>query len=184
MGKLHFEQIYQDAAQFLGERPTIKLSSFCDRYNSQHNYAGLIIYHTYGSYRWLQQPGQGVAGGYRARSFYVLIMCTDAWPSDALKAAGQGRVHDYLYRKYFNIDFRSQQSCCAGFAVLKGQSVYSSAYLNTQSGSVKGLSWSSDGSKYMSPPEKDLVDAAISAWKSHGPATVVKISDNLHYQLA
>lgn len=184
MGKSNFEQIYQDASQFLGERPTVKLSSFCDHFSPKCNYAGMIIYHSYGSYRWKQRPGQGVAAGYRGRSFYVLIMCTDSWPAEALRAAGEGRVHDYLYQQYFNMAYSNKRSCCAGFAVLKGESVYSSVYLNNQSGRVKGLTWSSDGSKYMSQPEKELVAAAVSAWKSRGPGVVAKVPDSLHYRLA
>lgn len=183
MGKHNFQKIYRDALEQLGERPTIKLSSYCDRYNPTSKYAGMIIYHAYGAYKWQQQPGQGLAGGYRGRSFYVLILCTDTWPENALKAAGQGRVHDYLYQQYFDMDHRSKQSCCAGFAILRGKRVYSSVYLNCQSGSVNGLEWSSDGNKLVSPPEQELIDCALSAWEVRGSGAVVRVPEDLHLRI-
>lgn len=183
MGKRNFNHIYQAAARDLGQRPAIKLSSFCDTYNTHNNYAGIIIYHTYGQFRWKQRPGQGVAGGYRGRAFYVLILCTDDWPADALKEAGQGRVHDYLYRQYFNMEYRYNQTCCGGFSVLEGSTKYSSIWLNEQTGKVKGKSWQSDGGKYLSAREQDLVDIAVQTWKQGGVGKVVQVPSWLNSAL-
>lgn len=91
MGKAGFGDTYMSAASALGHRPQIKLSSFCDDYYDYANYAGFIIYHTYGRHTWRQHNNQGLARGYRGQSFYVLILCTDEWPEYALRAAGQGR---------------------------------------------------------------------------------------------
>jgi hypothetical protein len=183
MGKRNFKQMYQDAARDLGETPTIKLSTYCDGYQPNNNYAGIIIYHTYGEYKWQQRPGQGIAGGYRGRAFYVLILCTDNWPSYARRDAGRGMVHDYLYRQYFDMEYSAGKTCCGGFAVLNGIPRYSSVWLNTQSGNVRGRSWQSDGNKNLSTHEESLVDIAIEEWKQRGKGAVVRVPSWLHSQL-
>ena len=75
MGKANFTQIYQDATDALGERPRIKVSYWCNKFRKDANYAGFIVYHTYGSFEWKQREGQGLSGGHRGRSFYVLLLC-------------------------------------------------------------------------------------------------------------
>lgn len=67
MGKADFPDIYVGAVNSLEARPTIKLSAFCSKYRDGSNYAGIIIYHTYGRHSWQQKPNQGVAG--RPQSF-------------------------------------------------------------------------------------------------------------------
>lgn len=67
MGKADFPDIYVGALNALGRRPTLKLSTYCSTYRKGSNYAGMIIYHTYGHYSWKQRANQGVAGGYRGR---------------------------------------------------------------------------------------------------------------------
>jgi predicted NAD/FAD-binding protein len=52
----------QDAARALGTRPTIKLSYYCNDYHPDGNFAGMIVYHTYGQHKWKQRPNQGLAG--------------------------------------------------------------------------------------------------------------------------
>jgi hypothetical protein len=183
MGKHNFNQIYKAAAQDLGHRPTIKISAYCDTYSPNRNYAGIIIYHTYGQFEWKQRPGQGVAGGFRGRAFYVLILCTDDWPESARRDAGQGRVHDYLYRQYFAMEYSYGKTCCGGFSVQNGQTCYSSVWLNMQAGSQKRLAWQSDGSKNLSTHEKSLVDIAVEEWKCRGSNIVVRVPDWLHSQI-
>lgn len=180
MGKRNFKHIYQAAHQDLGQRPAIKLSTFCDRYSPNSNYAGIIIYHSYGKFQWQQKPGQGVAAGSRGRAFYVLIVCTDNWPEGALREAGQGRVHDYLYRQYFNMEYSYGQTCCGGFSVLEGSTKYSSIWLNQQNGKVKGKRWQSDGHKHLSVHEQNLVDVAIREWKRGGGGKVAQVPNWLH----
>lgn len=180
MGKQNFCNIYRTAEEKLGHRPTIKISFYCDKFDPNSSYAGMIVYHTYGEHKWRQRRGQGVAGGHRGQSFYVLILCTDNWPRDALQAAGRGRVHDYLYRQYFATEFTRGRTCCAGFAVLQGQAKFSSIYLNMQSGDKRGLKWRSDGSKYVSEEEKVLIEVAIAAWKDRGRGVAVQLPDSVH----
>lgn len=185
MGKANFAQIYNEAAEELQERPTIKISGFSDYYNRTSNFAGMIIYHTSGQFRWYQE--QGCAAGYNGKAFYVLIMCTDTWPAEALRMAGQGRVHDYLYRKYFEEDFDDANTCCGGFAVLANSVRYSSIWLNEQEGSVQDeygdyLTWQSDGSKMLSELECRIADAAVSAWKNRGPGAVASVPQSVHLE--
>ena len=175
MGKLHFPEIYVNAKQALEGDLQIKLSAYCDPYDPHSNFAGMIIYHTYGRYKWQQRPNQGVAGGYRGRAFYVLIMCTDRWPEAALREAGQGRVHDYLYRQYFDMEYHNKKTCCGSFSVLRGETVYSSIWLNQQEGCVRKLRWRSDGSKYLSHYEERMVDLAVDEWRTYGANCIVDV---------
>lgn len=185
MGKLNFEAIYQGAAEELGTKPGIKLSTFCDPWDPNANYAGLIIYHTYGSYQWRQRQGQGVAGGHNGRAFYVLISCTDNWPPEAFgRAKGKGLVHDFLYRMYFNMEFTAKKSCCGGFSIQQGEIKYSSIWLNQQENLQKGrMSWQQDGSKYLSLHEQTLVNLAIDRWKEAGRGAVAEVPEKLHLHL-
>ena len=180
MGKKEFHLIYQAAVWALNGRPKIKLSEYSHPYKSESNYARIIIYHTYGSFQWQERAGQGLAAGYLGRAFYVIILCTDNWPAHALKEAGQGRVHDYLYRQYLNLEWSEGWTCCGGFAILKGESRYSSVWLNRQSGRVGQLSWESDGSKMLSNAEEELVKVAITTWRQQDSGTVVDVPDDLH----
>ena len=175
MGKQSFQHIYQAAASDLGERPSIKLSSFCDPYNLRKKYAGMIVYHAYGRFKWQQRQGQGLAAGYRGRAFYVLILCTGDWPVGVMN-----ENHGYLHQQYFNMDHIAGRACCGGFSVLNGQTDYSSSVLNGSRGSVHGLSWQCDGCHTLSAYEESLVDVAIEVWKHVGPGSVAAVPDWLH----
>lgn len=183
MGKQNFSQLYIEAERELGYRPKVKLSHWCDRYKEDGNFAGMIIYNTYGSHKWKQRVGQGVSGGHRGQSFYVLILCTDEWPESVKRAVGQGRVHDYLYERYFAMSFAQKRTCCGGFAVRNGQLCTSSIWLNMQEGSVHGREWKSDGSKYLSRSEKYLVMMAAQVWAKFGPGRVIPIPDQIDYAI-
>jgi len=175
MGKKDFHSIYSEACRELGSRPTIKVSHFSDRYDQNKNFAGVIVYHNRGSFTWYNE--QGVAKGYKGRAVYVILRCTDSWPEEAFKRAGEGMVHDYLYKFLFDNDFNKRQTCCGGFAVMKGTLKYSSIWLNKQSsGSEAQRPWQSDGNKLLSKGEELLVDIAVRSWKGGG-GNIVHIPD-------
>ena len=90
-------------------------------------------------------------------------------------------MHDYLYRQYFNMEWCDGKTCCGGFAVLQGETRYSSVWLNCQKGTVGHLSWDTDGNKMLSTAEQALVNEAILAWKQRGRGEVVGVPDHLHH---
>mmetsp|Transcript_16335 Transcript_16335/g.23714 ORF Transcript_16335/g.23714 Transcript_16335/m.23714 type:complete len:146 (+) Transcript_16335:3-440(+) len=122
---------------------------------------------------------QGIARGYRCRGIYVLILCTDDWPPEAFRRAGEGYVHDYIYKQMFGREsnFRDGNTCCGGFAIMKGTIKHSSIWLNKQASTRTGQSWQTDDSKYkyLCDEEKLLVNLAIEGWKQKGPNTIVPI---------
>mmetsp|Transcript_13740 Transcript_13740/g.24344 ORF Transcript_13740/g.24344 Transcript_13740/m.24344 type:complete len:260 (-) Transcript_13740:1188-1967(-) len=177
MGKKDFHSIYSEACRELGSRPTIKVSHFSDRYDQNKNFAGVIVYHNRGSFTWYNE--RGVAKGFKGRAIYVILRCTDSWPEEAFKRAGEGMVHDYLYKFLFDNDFNKRQTCCGGFAVMKGTLKYSSVWLNQQSsGSEAQRPWQSDGSKFLSKGEQLLVNIAVRSWKEGGK-NIVDIPDDV-----
>ena len=187
MGKKGFARIYCKIRKKLGladdQQCTIKLSTFCDKYSPRKKYAGIIIYHHDGEVKWVNQ--QGVAKGYRCRSFYVLIKCTDKWEEGDFRRAGSGMVHDKMYKDMFGQSFEGRVTCCGGFAIMQGVPKYSSWWLNDQASFKKGTkwSWSSDGKKDLSPGEIEIVDAAIQAWKLSGSGTVIDVPEDTDWNL-
>lgn len=186
MGKQNFIDIYTQACLNLDvSRLSVKISNFSDTFDANKNYAGLIVYHHKGKYKWKNTTG--VAKGYNCRTLYVLILCTDTWPTTAFKRAGQGMVHDYLYKQMFGRSacFRRRQTCCGGFSILKGDEVrYSSKWLNKQSSSrTSRMPWASDGNKVLSTGEETLVDLAVMTWKNKGPNSIVDVPKELHTTL-
>ena len=187
MGKKDFAYLYTQIRTALGladnESCTIKVSGFSNRYDPSKNYAGIIVYHHNGMCRWENKTG--VAEGYKCRSFYVLILCTDKWTDNDFRRAGQGYVHDKMYKDLFGGRFEDGKSCCGGFAILKGATRYSSHWLNDQSshnrfskwawGGYCKWSWESDGSHILSRDEKAIVNQAISTWKREGPNSVTSV---------
>ena len=170
MGKENFPDIYTKACIELDARPlTYKISDFSDGFNPKKNYAGLILYHHKGKHTWKNTTG--VAKTHNCRSLYVLILCTDDWPTTAFKRAGQGMVHDYLYKRMFGRTARWEkgETCCGGFSIMQGELRYSSKWLNKQSNRKSKLSWKHDGHKELSKEEKTLVSLAVEKWKDHGP---------------
>lgn len=122
----------------------------------------------------------GKASGYKGRSFYIIIQCTDGWPEEHLKAAGQGRVHDYLLRNVLGINFDQDRIACGGFAYVNGQLKFSSIWLNSrdQSG-VK-----SDGNKMLSDAEKTLVIYCFNEYKRHGKNHTFEIPSHIDQSLS
>ena len=181
MGKKDFPAIYAEATKELGGRPTMKVSHFADKYDASKNYAGFIVYHNEGSFRWFNNSG--IAKGYKGRAFYVILQCTDSWPAEAFKRAGEGKVHDYLYKLLFDNDFSERKTCCGGFAVMQGKLKYSSIWLNKQSSNQYKHKWASDGSKMLSDGERLLVDLAFDRWKSDGTGKVIDIPDSVDFAM-
>lgn len=177
MGKKNFPAIYVEATKELGGRPTMKVSHFADKYDASKNYAGVIVYHNEGSFRWFNKSG--IAKGYKGRAFYVIFQCTDYWPDQAFRRAGEGKVHDYLYRLLFDNDFSEKKTCCGGFAVMQGKLKYSSIWLNMQSSNQYRHKWASDGSKMLSDGERLLVDLVFNRWKVNGTGKVIDIPDSV-----
>ena len=181
MGKENFPDIYSKACLELDARPlTFKISDFSDSFDPKKNYAGLILYHHKGKHKWKNTAG--VAKGYNCRSLYVLILCTDDWPTTAFKRAGQGMVHDYLYKRMFGRTacWKGGQTCCGGFSIMKGELLYSSKWLNKQSIRKSKLPWKHDGHKELSKEEKILVSLAVTTWKDYGPNAIKVVPPKVH----
>lgn len=179
MGKAKWvKDIYVAGCEELGvDRLSVKVSSLSSRYNRNKNYAGLVVYHHKGKFKWRNDCG--IAKGYSGRGIYILIACTDDWPTDAFKRAGQGMVHDYLYKMYFGCSYSEKKSCCGGFAIMKGKVKYSSIWLNKQSRSAPRNGWTSDGDKMLSAPEIEVVDLAVEAWVRQGPGVMVEVPQSM-----
>ena len=81
-----------------------------------------------------------------------------------MKAAGQGRVHDYLLKNVLGIDYVRNRIACGGFAYVNGELKFSSIWLNqaNQTGAE------TDGSKYLSATEKILVAYCFNEYREHG----------------
>eukprot|EP00611_Tribonema_gayanum_P004891 TRINITY_DN14120_c0_g1_i1.p1 TRINITY_DN14120_c0_g1~~TRINITY_DN14120_c0_g1_i1.p1 ORF type:complete len:348 (+),score=114.80 TRINITY_DN14120_c0_g1_i1:150-1193(+) len=163
MGKLNFHELYQAAKEARGSDFALKLSFYCDLYRPDGCFAGLIVYHKDDSHEWQQL---GHKGGFKGKSMYVIIQDTTNWHQDEFKNAGQGKVHDALYRHLLNEDFRGQTACCGGFAVVQGTVKFSSVWLNMSAQRRPGLAhpWDTDGDKMLSDGERALVCAAITHW--------------------
>ena len=171
MGKKDFNSIVESAHRARGGELSIKISSFSHRYRSNGCFAGLIVYYKDGKFEW-QQESCAATHNYRGKSFYVVIQDTAQWPAAReQRARGQGLVHDYILKHNIGInhDTEGYRVCCGGFAIIQGEVKYSSVWLNMTDGYCNGMSWSSDGSKYMSQLEQHFVDIAIREWKIHGP---------------
>lgn len=183
MGKKNFNKIYLKACQELQtERPSIKLSYFCDDYDPKKNYAGIILYNHRGSFKWKHRRGSP-ADGCNCRFLYVYMKSTDDWSGEDFQRAGEGKVHDKMFKEMFGVSFRSHRSCCGGFAVMKGKRKYSSIWLNDQSSKKTKLKWESDGNKNLSYEEKMIVDLAIDTWVEQGKDNITQLPKWMHEKL-
>lgn len=122
----------------------------------------------------------GLANGYAGRSFYLIIQSTNNWPTEHLKAAGQGRVHDYLLSNVLGQDFNQNRVACGGFGFVNGTLRFSSVWLNqnNQTGAE------SDGSKMLSVEERKLVEYCFNQYKAHGNNHVFSIPQSLDQYLS
>ena len=178
MGKHNFPRIYVEGCRELGtDKMTMKLSTFCSEYDPKKNYAGIAVYHHGGSYKWKNK--KGMAKGYNCRGIYILILCTDDWPVGAFKRAGQGLVHDFLYRQMFGVSYSEKMTCCGGFSIMKGHIKYSSIWLNRQASARTNKHWETDGDKNLSGEEQILVDLAVAEWMRGRKGQIVTIPDTI-----
>jgi len=189
MGKKDFKKLYRAAVENNGA-DTCKSSYFCDDYDPKEDYAGLICYAINGKFNWTNVAG--MTKNYRGRSFYLIILKTSAWPPDAFEDANQGRVHNYLLQHTFGQDYSRNNVMCSGFAISKnsvdsGTSSakptlrYSSVWLNAST--QKGIGGDTDGSKYLSEYEKELVRYMVDHWKRNGKHKIYAFPESLKRKL-
>jgi len=181
MGKKNFSStIYNPAKRALGvSTPSVKISYFSDRYRQDGNFAGVIMYHWRGQFKW-----QNTHLGHRGQAFYVAILDTSKWPADAFQAAGQGRVHDYIFKKTFGEDYSNNAAAVGGFAIMNGQLKFSSWWLNDKENTSYANKWYTDGSKDLSWPEQKLVTFAVQEWARHGPHHICSIPAGLDQEIS
>ena len=97
MGKKNWSITHYRAAETeLGERPKVKISVHCDPYDANANFAGIIIYASKGSFKWTKDQ---TVTGWDGRFAYVMIKDTGKWIESEFNQAGQGRVHDAMFKK-------------------------------------------------------------------------------------
>ena len=171
MGKKNFDS--EIRSRFADGRGNFscKVSYFSDTYDKSARFAGVIIYHFEDELEWVTPKG------HNAKGCYAVIQDTSKWPDGVIHdRAGQGRVHDYLYKYITDVDFEVGPNavCCGGFAVDRGTTKYSSVFLNDTNNYSCTYPWESDKKKYLSPSEIAIVDKVVREWKSRGKDTVVK----------
>lgn len=181
MGKARWSSTHYNAAKReLGSNPlTVKISHFSDEYDPSGKYAGVIMYHWRGQFKW-----RNAHLGYNGRAFYVAILDTNKWPADAFRRAGEGKVHDYIFKQTFGESFSQNTASCGGFAIVDQQLKFSSWWLNNTQSTDYSNQWSSDGSKDLSAPEQELVKFAVDEWKRHGRHHIATIPDWLDRRLS
>lgn len=173
MGKKDFGAQYRAIKEQLardGKPLSIKISGKSNTFDSSKEYAGVIIYHWEGLVQWHNSKI-----GHKGRSFYVYLVDTTTFAEEEFREAGQGRVHHTAVQRIMGIDFEENRACLGGFSVRKGETNYSSVWLNQKSSSAFPLHWEEDGNKEMSEGEKRLVDLAVQEWKAKGTNIVVEI---------
>jgi len=177
MGKKDFRKLYRRIKSELGEI-SCKISYFSDDFDSNKNYAGIIVYAIDGKFRWVNKSGK--AKGYNGRSFYIIIRCTDDYDEDKKRNAGQGMVHHYPLEDTLGYEIDKDRVCCGGFAYHKRKLKFSSIWLNqnTQNG-INGEDWETDDNKQLSKPEKVLVEYCFEQYKKKGKHSIFKIPDDI-----
>jgi len=104
MGKKNWSITHYRAAEIeLGERPKVKISFLCDPYDANAEFAGIIIYAFKDSFKWTKD--QSVTG-YKGQFAYVVIKDTGKWSENEFTRAGQGLVHDAMFKKVMKGEFR------------------------------------------------------------------------------
>ena len=92
---------------------------------------------------------------------------------------GQGTVHDYLLKNVLGIESDQNRIACGGFAYLFGELRFSSVWLNGTS----QFAAETDGSRYLSDPEKILVNYCWEEYIKHGASHVFTIPFFIDQQL-
>jgi len=103
MGKKNWSITHYRAAETeLGERPKVKISAFCDPYDANADFAGIIVYAVKDSFKWTKTE---TVTGWGGRFAYVMIKDTGKFSKSELNQVGQGRVHDAMFRKVMKGEF-------------------------------------------------------------------------------
>jgi hypothetical protein len=182
MGKKDFKGICQQAKKTNGTL-SVKLSYFCDTYSSTASYAGIIIYAVDGQFKWTSTSGD--TKGHGGQTFYVGIIDTAKYPAGELsRDVGQGRVHHYVIRKLIGREYSQDTVCCGGFAILKGKMHFSSVWLNQRDQYPKEGFGKSDGSKFLSTLEQEVVEYVIQQWAALGSNKVVSLPSSVESKIA
>ena len=93
---------YQAAEKEFGVRPKVKISYFCDRYDENAEFAGIVIYAIKDSFKWTEHES---VTGHNGQFAYVMIKNTGKWKESEFKRAGEGRVHDAMFKKVMKGDY-------------------------------------------------------------------------------
>jgi len=177
MGKKDFKGICTKAQEEIGSL-TIKISAFSDPYDVSKSYAGMIIYAVDGKFQWHGTAGRTT--GCNGRAFYVGILDTSKYPEGEMtRDVGLGRVHHFLIKSLTGREYFQDTVCCGGFAIHEGKLKYSSVWLNSSHQTPKDGFGQSDGDKYLSSLEQDLVKYSVDQWKVSGVHKVHELSADL-----
>ena len=99
MGKKNWSITHYRAAETeFGVRPKVKISYFCDRYDANAEFAGIVVYACKDSFKWTEN--QSVTG-HNGQFAYVMIKDTGKWKESEFAQAGQGQVHDHVHDAMF-----------------------------------------------------------------------------------
>jgi len=135
-----------------------------------------------GKFNW--KSGGGDTKGHGGKTFYVGILDTSKYPTDELKRdVGQGRVHHYIIRKLLGREFSQDTVCCGGFAILKGTIHHSSVWLNQRDQYPKDGFGKTDGGKYLSSLEQELVNHVVKEWSIYGANQILSLPSTLEAKL-
>ena len=93
---------YQAAEKEFGVRPKVKISVHCDPYDANAEFAGIVVYAIKDSFKWTEH--QSVTG-YNGQFAYVMIKNTGLFQKSEFTRAGQGLVHDAMFRKVMKGEF-------------------------------------------------------------------------------
>ena len=153
-----------------------KCDDFID--NSNIKYAGAIFWH------WKKGKNLGSLYNY-AESVTVIIQNTSLWEYEDFRRAGNGMVHDKLYRDVIGDSLEKHRNhdnnavCCSGFSIFCDKSrrynyrrnlftwkiKFNSIWLNGMN--IPNQMCSSDNDKQTNRGETAIIIGAVNAWWNH-----------------
>ncbi|KAF0465764.1 hypothetical protein F8M41_026211 [Gigaspora margarita] len=175
MGKENFRKLYKRIKSELGDI-NCKISHFSDKFDESKSYAGMIVYAIDGKFTWKNTGGK--ASGHEGKSFYIIIQCTNHWPSEAYRDGG-GLVHHYLVKNTLGYDYNQDIVCCGGFSYHKNRLKFNSSWLNGKD--QKGCR--SNGLRHLSDPEQILIEYSFEQYKKYGKDHIFKIPRYIEKQI-
>ena len=187
-GRSDFKSLYRKIKCDLmgGSKPTCKISCCSDNFDSDKFYAGAIIYAVKGEFEWRNKGGE--ASGHKARSFYIIIKCTNSWGT-AEQGVFNTVFHGHVIKSQigYNLDNSDDQwnVCCGGFSWIPTNSPserlrFNSIGLNRHN----QRDWNTDGYRILSEPERELVDYCFRQYKIYGRNHIIHIPDWLDSKLS